>query len=130
MHAKPDLRVFLKWVIAGSGSVIMDVMSLKEMFLDFTPTANSWRYFGRTAGGPTVFEVYRIPANGKSLNEQDLSLYPQRLLRDGTWIYDRNYTPILDEQYNGNFDEINDELNSDVVETLFNEWALYRWPGR
>ena len=28
MHAKPDLRVFLKWMIAGSGSVITDVMSL------------------------------------------------------------------------------------------------------
>ena len=25
MHAKPDLRVFLKWMIAGSGSVIVDV---------------------------------------------------------------------------------------------------------
>ena len=28
LHAKPDLRVFLKWMIAGSGSVITDVMSL------------------------------------------------------------------------------------------------------
>ena len=24
MHAKPDLRVLLKWMIAGSGSVITD----------------------------------------------------------------------------------------------------------
>ena len=31
MHAKPDLRVFLKWMIASSGSVITDVMSLKTM---------------------------------------------------------------------------------------------------
>ena len=28
MHAKPDLRVFLKWMIAGSGSVITDVIPL------------------------------------------------------------------------------------------------------
>ena len=28
MHAKPDLRVFLKWMIAGSGSVITDVITL------------------------------------------------------------------------------------------------------
>ena len=28
MHTKPDLRVFLKWMIVGSGSVITDVMSL------------------------------------------------------------------------------------------------------
>ena len=28
MHAKPDLRVFLKWMIAGSGSVITAVMRL------------------------------------------------------------------------------------------------------
>jgi hypothetical protein len=26
MHAKPDLRVFLKWMIAGSGSVITAVI--------------------------------------------------------------------------------------------------------
>ena len=31
MHAKPDLRVFLKWMIAGSGSVITDVILLKSI---------------------------------------------------------------------------------------------------
>ena len=30
MHAKPDLRVFLKWMIAGSGSVITDDIPLKH----------------------------------------------------------------------------------------------------
>ena len=30
MHAKPDLRVFLKWMIAGSGSVITDVIWLNK----------------------------------------------------------------------------------------------------
>jgi len=34
MHAKPDLRVVLKWMIAGSGSVITDVMSLRKVLLD------------------------------------------------------------------------------------------------
>ena len=29
MHAKPGLRVFLKWMIAGSGSVITDVIPPK-----------------------------------------------------------------------------------------------------
>ena len=29
MHTKPDLRVFLKWMIAGSGSVITDVIWLQ-----------------------------------------------------------------------------------------------------
>jgi hypothetical protein len=29
MHAKPDLRVVLKWMIAGSGSVITAVIPLK-----------------------------------------------------------------------------------------------------
>ena len=32
MHAKPELRVFLEWMIAGSGSVITDVMSLNGDF--------------------------------------------------------------------------------------------------
>ena len=31
MHTKPDLRVFLKWLIARSGSVITDVMRLGEL---------------------------------------------------------------------------------------------------
>ena len=44
MHTKPDLRVFLKWSIAGSGSVITDVIQfmnetehlhLRQEFLDF-----------------------------------------------------------------------------------------------
>ena len=30
MHAKPDLRVFLKWMIAGSGSVITDDITLEK----------------------------------------------------------------------------------------------------
>ena len=30
MHAKPDLRVVLKWMIAGSGSVIADVIPLNR----------------------------------------------------------------------------------------------------
>ena len=32
MHAKPDLRVFLKWMIAGSGSVITAVIHLNMKF--------------------------------------------------------------------------------------------------
>ena len=31
MHAKPDLRVVLKWMIAGSGSVIADVIQLLDL---------------------------------------------------------------------------------------------------
>ena len=31
MHAKPDLRVALKWMIAGSGSVITDVIWLMKV---------------------------------------------------------------------------------------------------
>ena len=31
MHAKPDLRVVLKWKIAGSGSVIADVIPLDAL---------------------------------------------------------------------------------------------------
>ena len=36
MHAKPDLRVFLKWIIAGSGSVITDVITPKIMAKQIT----------------------------------------------------------------------------------------------
>ena len=30
MHAKPDLRVFLKWMVTRSGSVITDVIRLTK----------------------------------------------------------------------------------------------------
>ena len=40
MHANPDLRVFLKWRITGSGSVITAVIQLKES------TMNVLRKFG------------------------------------------------------------------------------------
>ena len=32
MHAKPDLRVVLKWMIYRSGSVIVDVIWLNHVF--------------------------------------------------------------------------------------------------
>jgi hypothetical protein len=32
MHAKPDLRVFLKWMIAGSGSVIVVIIWLRGFY--------------------------------------------------------------------------------------------------
>ena len=35
MHAKPDLRVVLKWMIAGSGSVIADVITLRMVQMQF-----------------------------------------------------------------------------------------------
>ena len=41
MHAKPDLRVLLKWMIAGSGSVITDViqLNLRRFALSHNPYA-------------------------------------------------------------------------------------------
>ena len=33
MHTKPDLRVFLKWMIARSGSVITDVIQPNSKLL-------------------------------------------------------------------------------------------------
>ena len=42
MHAKPDLRVFLKWVIARSGSVITDVIRLECMNCLTQPEITQW----------------------------------------------------------------------------------------
>ena len=33
MHAKPDLRVVMKWMIYRSGSVIADVIPLKQFYV-------------------------------------------------------------------------------------------------
>ena len=37
MHAKPDLRVFWKWMIAGSGSVITDDYEVQGLSSGFLP---------------------------------------------------------------------------------------------
>ena len=44
MHAKPDLRVFLEWLITGSGSVITDVIPLEFMQTVRTtnPSRRTW----------------------------------------------------------------------------------------
>ena len=45
MHAKPDLRVVLKWKIAGSGSVIADVIRLRQNQMDIADLAMSIGFF-------------------------------------------------------------------------------------
>ena len=48
MHAKPDLRVFLKWMIAGSGSVITDVICLR-LAMPETVASNRYKLVSRIA---------------------------------------------------------------------------------
>ena len=43
MHAKPDLRVFLEWKIAGSGSVIAAVITLNRVLLAKGKLMAKWR---------------------------------------------------------------------------------------
>ena len=45
MHAKPGLRVVLKWMIADSGSVIADVIRLRQNQMDIADLAMSIGFF-------------------------------------------------------------------------------------
>ena len=66
MHAKPDLRVVLKWMIAGSGSVITDVSEQKYPMAEWT----KWRCFPDPRNGelltaplgPGVYELRHAPS--------------------------------------------------------------------
>jgi len=90
----------------------------------------TWRYFGRTGGFGSPFEIYRIPANGKRFSEQ-LKADVERLRRDGSWTYDpKDIDGIWRELFLGGFSESQDELSEEDVKTLFQVWSTGRWPGR
>ncbi len=111
--------------------VVRRYVAAGAMSIEATFTESEWRYLGRSAGGPTVFEVYRIPANGKALTEQDLTRYPELLLADGTWATrSSSIDAILREHYSGNFDIEEDEISGDVARQLFEAWKSTEWPGR
>jgi hypothetical protein len=79
----------------------------------------TWRYFGRTGGGGSVFEIYRIPANSKLFAEQTPSDV-ERLRRDGTWQYEPTAVDgIWREVFLGGFSEKDDELSQADVEGLY-----------
>ncbi len=91
---------------------------------------DKWKYYGRTAGGPNVFEVFRFPDNGLGLDDQDWCSYPEWLQPDGSWACYADDTTISDERANGNFDEYIDEISKEQVETYLAAWSAEGWPGR
>ena len=85
MHAKPDLRVFLKWMIAGTGSVITDVIPLIASmyrlliaFLIFTGgcgSPESHQATSRTPGGWLQTDVAGRALVYRHENGEDRSQY-------------------------------------------------------
>jgi len=93
-------------------------------------TNNKWKYFGRTAGGPVIFEIFRFPDNDKDLDGQDWSRYPEWLQSDGSWINYPDDLTIVCERAQGNFSEAEDEITSQEVHELYTLWSSQKWPGR
>jgi hypothetical protein len=91
---------------------------------------NSWKYFGRTAGGPNIFEICRFPNTGVDLDNQDWTRYPEWLQPDGQWKFYPNDNTICNEQITGYFDEHIDELQKEEVDKLHSMWLAGKWPGR
>ena len=128
MHAKPDLRVFLKWVIAVSGSVLTDVIWLKQMaklslalvlllctFLgcnaknEVQPIANS--------DAENTASVSAAPAT-KKLSERDGQLI-RFLLNDsdndpGDRIYFLTTTPMNKWTNDGGWSSLPDSFHSSI----------------
>ena len=69
MHAKPDLRVFLQWLIARSGSVITDVITLNNccmlarrrmlVLISLVLVAACTLQLARESRGPNATTAYR-----------------------------------------------------------------------
>src|SRR5215813_7285219 len=80
---------------------------------------SDWRYFGRQDDFGKVFEIYRIPANGKRFDEQKKSDV-ERLQRDGSWRYHESFRDgIWREVFLGGFSESDDELTEGEVDEYF-----------
>ena len=58
MQTKPDLRVVLEWKIAASGSVIADVIRLKQTLCGFKQSENM--LIAQGLGAPSIFFVASI----------------------------------------------------------------------
>ena len=78
MHAKPDLRVFLKWMVAGSGSVITNVITPMPKKLRILPAqADVCERLGVTPQAPlhddrlgiAVCTLQLAPINGMRIPE-------------------------------------------------------------
>src|SRR5579883_3493640 len=87
-----------------------------------------WRYFGRDPGTGKFCEIYRCPANGKSVLQQKLEDV-QLLLKDGNWRSNMK-NELVDASIKGWFDESSDELSEEEAMDYFQKWQAGIWPGR
>jgi hypothetical protein len=86
-----------------------------------------WKYFGRESGTGRFYEVYRCPANGKRLIDQELEdVYV--LLRDGSWRPNMREI-LIDEMCKGYFSERDDEISEQKAQDLYRSWQEGCWPG-
>jgi hypothetical protein len=104
-------------------------VQIKKPFSKEFFAMNSWRFFGRNSGGDEIYEIYRIPANGKPFHKQHPSEV-ERLKRDGSWKFDPTDKAIWAEMLKGDFSETADEISEEKVGQLFSIWSKGNWPGR
>ena len=88
----------------------------------------TWRYFGRVnpASG-MLYEVYRCPANGKHVEDQereDVHL----LLRNGSWRPNQREV-LMKDILRGDFCDTSDEISEEEAMKYYQEWQAH-WPGR
>ena len=98
MHAKPDLRVVLKWMITGSGSVITDVIWLSSM----KSTALYLLIFAGSMGlGLFLLHTPRIPSDANAPRSLKLPVpstpVPRERKRKGGGSVTANCVLLLEE---------------------------------
>ena len=100
IHAKPDLRVFLEWMIAGSGSVITDAMSLKNM-VDPFPRLTFAACLTLVLIGcdsndelTSVADTKLVPTTSNSHSSDDSRIPEWRLVHSNEWydLFELNLT--------------------------------------
>ena len=94
MHAKPDLRVFLEWMIACSGSVITDVITLNMIKKTFS--IRYLLFFTLVAAG--VLTIYSSARRDAIRQHNELRQYLQPIISSvDAFIEDNGRCPTYPE---------------------------------
>ena len=127
MHAKPDLRVFLKWMINRSGSVITDVITLMKQFsltsvLCLIASVAAVLAMAVANFSPQLYKQATSPDGSWSVQVHRCQTFPMfnvdvivtELLEDGTVLFnDRIDRRDLWEDVDGRYPDViceNDEI--------------------
>ena len=85
-----------------------------------------WRYFIHFDECGEAYELFRFPANGKDLLDQDdCDVY--KCLKGGVWSGDEKMY-LMVQSIGGHFNEAQSEISEAEALRLIEKWSAASWP--